>query len=105
MENQNATAKFVMENQNATAKIAEEQLEAVTGGGRTQNRYSATECRGLSGPITMCKSGSGFFDGGVWCDHYRESEVRTKIEGGRKIEYRTLQCLQNGFPKHDREGS
>ena len=90
-----------MENQNDTVKITEEQLEAVTGGGRTQNRYNPIECRGLAGPLMLCKTGPGIFDSYVWCDHYRESEVKSRVESGYKREYKTISCAQNGFPEQE----
>ena len=90
------------QNDTETIEIAEDQLEVVAGGGRTQNRYNPHECKNLVGPLMLCKSGPGFFDGFVWCDHYRQSDVLTKVDRGYSREYIIIECVQNGFPKQER---
>jgi len=99
MENQNGhCGKCANSQGNEPITLSEEQLDGVSGGGATVNRYNAEICRNRTKIRFYCRKGHNeTFTMGSWCDHFRESHPWTDDNGFQR---RMFSCVMNAFPPY-----
>ena len=76
-------------------ELNEEDLDAVSGGGATQNRYDAKICHGLIRARYEC---TGFL-WLCWCDHYRKEYIEHKTTDKHYVY--NIKCAMGCFAYED----
>ena len=89
--------KLKNENTAESAELREDELEAVAGGGPTQNRYDSKSCKNMTRTKYNCV---GFLSA-CWCDHYRRDYIEGSQKGHASATKRFWHsCTKEAYPKY-----
>ena len=77
-------------------EITEDKLEAVAGGGGSENRYDPNTCKNMTRTKYECVG----FLASTWCDHYRKELYSKPVPHESKTWLYYHRCVMEAYPRY-----